>query len=114
MRGASALAAGLLSYLGYDAARSPLLDPNVCDLLGLAGALLADHGTATTGLAEAKIATARPGDAPRGQIAPQAPLWNDLEPVIRQIVANRRWPGRSSTRCSSRRPRSSAGGSPTS
>jgi hypothetical protein len=110
VRGASALlgprvatshafAAGPLSYFGYDTSQSPLLDmvygwsqllrdPNIRDLLGLADTLLASHGPAAARLVEAGVATARLGDAhPEAQIAPNAPLWDDMMPVLRQIVA---------------------------
>jgi len=117
-RPAARFAAGPLTYLGHDAVHSPLLDlvygwaqllrdPNVRDLLGLADALLADHGAATARLAEAAIATARLGDA-------QAPPWDDLVPVIRQIVASPALVRAPLDALQQPRPRSSAGGSPTS
>ncbi|HEX2690189.1 MAG TPA: hypothetical protein VHN14_26420 [Kofleriaceae bacterium] len=88
-----------LPYLGYDTTQSPLLDmtygfaqllrdPNVRDLLGLADTLLADHDAAVARLIEAAIATARIGDAhPEAQILATAPMWDDLMPLVRQIVA---------------------------
>jgi hypothetical protein len=94
-----AFAAGPLSYFGYDTTQSPLLDmvygwsqllrdPNVRDLLGLGDALLATHAAAAARLVEAGVATARLGDAhPEAKIAANAPLWDDMMPVLRQIVA---------------------------
>lgn len=94
-----AFAAGALGYRGYDVTRSPLLDmtygfaqllrdPGARDLLGLADALLGDHEPAAARLVEAAIATARLGDRhPEAQILAGAPLWDDLMPVLRQIVA---------------------------
>ncbi|HSR98179.1 MAG TPA: hypothetical protein VLM79_14070, partial [Kofleriaceae bacterium] len=91
--------AGPLAYRGYDVTRSPLLDvaygysqllrdPNVRDLLGLADTLLASHEPALARLVEAAITTARLGDAhPEAAILASAPLWDDLMPVVRQIVA---------------------------
>jgi hypothetical protein len=88
-----------LAYRGYDVTQSPLLDmaygwtqllrdPNARDLLGLADTLLADHAPATARLVEAAIATARLGDAhPEAQILATAPLWDDVMPIVRQIVA---------------------------
>src|SRR5262245_44939446 len=94
-----AFTAGPLSYFGYDTTQSPLLDmiygwsqllraPTVRDLLGLGDALLAPPAPAAARLVEAGVATARLGDAhPEAQIAANAPLWDDLMPVLRQIVA---------------------------
>ncbi|HET9621715.1 MAG TPA: hypothetical protein VFP84_10130 [Kofleriaceae bacterium] len=89
-----------LAYQGYDPARSPLLDmiyaysqllrdPNVDDLLVLGDHLLADHQPTAARLIEAAVATSRLGDAhPEAQIVPSAPLWDDMMPVIQQIVAD--------------------------
>lgn len=111
VRGASALlgpramathafAAGPFTYLGYDTTHSPLLDllygwsqllrdPNVGDLLALGKTLLADHSAAAARLVEAAITTARFGNAhPEAQILPNAPLWDDMMPIVRQILAN--------------------------
>ncbi|HZJ64293.1 MAG TPA: hypothetical protein VFD36_12305, partial [Kofleriaceae bacterium] len=109
-RGASALlgprvmtsrtfAAGPLAYRGYDTTRSPLLDmtygwtqllrdPTIRDLLALGDTLLASHEPAAARLVEAAITTARLGDAhPEAAILASAPLWDDLMPVLRAIVA---------------------------
>jgi hypothetical protein len=87
-----------LTYQGYDLTQSPMLDmmygwtqllgdPNVDDLLALADTLLANHAPTTARLIEAAIATSRLGDAhPEAQIVARAPLWDDMLPVIRQIV----------------------------
>lgn len=110
MRGASALlgprvpatrafAAAPFTYLGYDTTQSPLLDllyawsqllrdPNIGDVLDLAETLLADHGAASARFLEAAITTARLGDAhPEAQILPGAPMWDELMPIVRQILA---------------------------
>jgi hypothetical protein len=90
---------GTLSYQGYDLTQSPLLDmlygwsqllrdPHAPDLLGLADTLLANHTPATARLIEAAIATSRLGDAhPEAQIVASAPMWDDMMPVLRQILA---------------------------
>jgi hypothetical protein len=94
-----AFTAGAFAYRGYDTTRSPLLDmaygwtqllrdPNIRDLLALADTLLAGHEAATARLVEAAVATARLGDThPEAAILADAPLWDDLMPVLRQIVA---------------------------
>ncbi len=110
MRGASALlgprvmatrafAAAPFSYLGYDTTQSPLLDmlygwsqllrdPNIGDTLDLGETLLADHSAASARFLEAAITTARLGDAhPEAQILPGAPMWDELMPIVRQILA---------------------------
>ncbi|HEX3759428.1 MAG TPA: hypothetical protein VHW23_12015 [Kofleriaceae bacterium] len=110
MRGASALlgprvmatrafTAAPFPYLGYDTTQSPLLDllygwsqllrdPNVGELLDLAQTLLADHSAASARFLEAAITTARLGDAhPEAQVLPGAPMWDELIPIVRQILA---------------------------
>jgi hypothetical protein len=110
MRGASALlgprvtatrafTAAPFTYLGYDTTQSPLLDvlygwsqllrdPNIGDVLDLGEALLADHSAAAARFFEAAITTARLGDAhPEAQILPGAPMWDELMPIVRQILA---------------------------
>jgi hypothetical protein len=94
-----AFTAGALAYRGYDTTRSPLLDmtygftqllrdPNIRDLLALGDTLLASHEPAVARLVEAAITTARLGDAhAEAAILASAPLWDDLMPVLRQIVA---------------------------
>jgi hypothetical protein len=110
MRGASALlgprvtatrvfSAGPFPYLGYDTTQSPLLDvlygwsqllrdPNIGDVLDLGETLLADHSAAAARFIEAAITTARLGDAhPEAQILPSAPMWDELMPIVREILA---------------------------
>jgi hypothetical protein len=110
MRGASALlgprvtttrafSAAPFTYLGYDTTQSPLLDvlygwsqllrdPNIGDTLDLGETLLADHSAAAARFVEAAITTARLGDAhPEAQILPNAPLWDEMMPIVRQILA---------------------------
>ncbi len=89
----------MLAYQGYDLTQSPLLDmtygymqllrdPNVRDLLALTDTLLAQHAPAAARLVEAAIVAARAGNNhPDAQIDPHAPLWDDMVPVIRQILA---------------------------
>jgi hypothetical protein len=109
LRGASALlgprvpanrafAVGPLSYLGHDAVRPPLLDmvtagPScsatpaaTCSAWPMRCSLATASPPRAPG--GAAIATARPGEAQaEAQIAPQAPRWNDLVPVICQVRA---------------------------
>jgi hypothetical protein len=111
MRGASALLgprisatrtydnAETLEYRGYDLEQSALLDmvygflqvlrsPQIDDILALARTLLVDHQPEVARLTEAMIATARVGDAhPEASIPADAPLWDDLIPIIRQVLA---------------------------
>jgi hypothetical protein len=87
-----------LTYQGYDTTQSPLLDmtygwtqllrdPNVRDLLALADTLFANHEAATARLVAAAIAAARTGDAhPEAKILATAPIWDDLMPLVRQIL----------------------------
>jgi hypothetical protein len=89
-----------LAYRGYDLSQSALLDmaygyltvlkdPNIYDTLFLARTLVVDHEAETARLAEAVIQAARKGDAhPEAQIPADSPLWDDLIPVMRQIVNN--------------------------
>ncbi len=88
-----------LTYRGYDTATSPLLDmtygylqllrdPAIQDTLALAQTLLSTREAEVARLVEAFVAAARKGDAhPEAVIPPEAPLWDDLVPVIRQILA---------------------------
>lgn len=88
-----------LTYRGYDTATSPLLDmtygylqvlrdPSIQDTLALAQVLLTTREAELARLTEAFIAAARKGDNhPEAAIDPDAPLWDDLTPVIRQILA---------------------------
>jgi hypothetical protein len=88
-----------LTYRGYDTATSPLLDmsyaylsilrdPAINDTLALAQVLLQTKEPEVAQLAEAIISAARKGDGhPEAIIPADAPLWDDLIPVIRQILA---------------------------
>ncbi|MBZ0235210.1 MAG: hypothetical protein K8M05_22975, partial [Deltaproteobacteria bacterium] len=88
-----------LEYRGYDTTDSPLLDmsyaylsilrdPAIGDTLALANVLLSTREAEVAQLAEAIISAARKGDShPEAVIPPDAPLWDDLVPVIRQILA---------------------------
>jgi hypothetical protein len=110
MRGASALlgpramatrafSAAPFSYLGYDTTQSPLLDliygwsqllrdPSIGDFLDLGETLLADHSAAAARFLEAAITAARLGDAhPEAQILASAPMWDEMMPIVRQILA---------------------------
>lgn len=87
-----ALGAGMVSI-------SPLLDiahglfqyardPNIYDTLALARRLLTQNQPQLAQLTEALIATARKGDAhPEAQILVNAPMWDDMVPLIAQITA---------------------------
>ncbi len=89
-----------LTYRGYDLEQSALLDMlygflqvlrsgQIYDILGLAKTLVVDHPAETARLAEALISSARFGDMhPEAVIPADAPLWDDLIPVIRQVLAN--------------------------
>lgn len=91
---------GSLTYRGYDVATSPLLDmvygflqvlrdPAVYDLLDLARTLIVDHEPEVARLAEALIRAARMGDLhPEAVIPEEAPLWDDLVPVIKRVLDN--------------------------
>ncbi|MBZ0235254.1 MAG: hypothetical protein K8M05_23195, partial [Deltaproteobacteria bacterium] len=88
-----------LEYRGYDTTDSPLLDmtfaylsilrdPAINDTLALASVLLSTREAEVAQLAEAIISAARKGDShPEAVIPPDAPLWDDLIPVIRQILS---------------------------
>ena len=89
-----------LTYRGYDTAQSPLLDmgyaytqllrdPNIVDTLALGRELVQNREAELARLAEAVIVAFRKGDNhPEATVAADAPLWDDLVPVLRQIVAN--------------------------
>jgi hypothetical protein len=88
-----------LEYRGYDLSQSGLLDmlygystmlrdPNIYDTLQLGRSLVVDHQPQAAQLIEAMIAAARKGSAhPEAQIPAGAPMWDDMMPVIRQILA---------------------------
>jgi hypothetical protein len=89
-----------LTYSGYDTANSPLLDmayayaqllldPNTDDTLALAEQLFGAHQSATARLVEDAIVAARTGDAhPEAQILADAPFWDDMRPLVQQILAD--------------------------
>jgi hypothetical protein len=63
-------------------------DPGVYDVLALTRRLLSTNQPELARLTEAIIATARKGDAhPEAQILATAPLWDDLNPLLVQILA---------------------------
>ncbi len=88
-----------LTYRGYDVATSPLLDmtygylsmlrdPAITDTLALATTLLSTREADVARLAEVFISAARKGDNhPEAVIPATAPMWDDLIPVFRQILA---------------------------
>ncbi len=88
------------SYRGYDVAGAPLLDmlfgylqvvrdPAIYDLLDLARTLLVDHEPEVARLAEVIIRARRMGDQhPEAVIPADAPLWDDLVPVIKRVLDN--------------------------
>ncbi len=93
----------VLAYQGYDTTQAPLLDlayafttllrdGNTDNVLALALQLFSPAHVATTArLAENAIATARLADAhAEAQIAPNAPLWDDLRPILQRIAAKPR------------------------
>jgi hypothetical protein len=87
-----------LDYRGYDLTQSAMLDmlygystllrdPNIYDTLILARTIVVDHQDAGAELAEAVITAARKGDAhPEAQIPTDAPMWDDMIPVLRRIA----------------------------
>jgi hypothetical protein len=106
LRGASALLGrresvtdGDLTYLGYDTTESALLDllhgflslltySGMDEVLGLSRQLLIDHPPEAARLIESLIDAADLGDRhPEAQLEPDAPLYDDLVPVINQILA---------------------------
>lgn len=89
-----------LAYTGYDRTQSPMLDlayayltllrdQNTQNVLSLAQQLFAPAHVATTArLAEDAIEIARLGDQhPEAQILANAPLWDDLRPILQRIAA---------------------------
>lgn len=90
-----------LAYTGFDVAHSPLLDlayafsqllrdPLIDDTLALGDQLFSEaHRAATARIIEAAIATARLADAfPEANILANAPLWDDLRPLLQKITAD--------------------------
>ena len=62
-------------------------DPGIYDTLALARRLITTNQPELARLTEAMVATARKGDAhPEAQVLANAPLWDDLTPVIQRIV----------------------------
>jgi hypothetical protein len=112
MRGASALVGPrvtatktyangeTLEYRGYDTAASPLLDltygfaqllrdPAILDTLALGRELVTNREAELSRLVEAMVVAFRKGDAhPNAGVPADAPLWDDLIPIIRQLAAN--------------------------
>lgn len=88
-----------LTYRGYDLSSSPLLDmaygylsilrdPAIADTLALARVLISTREAEMARLTEALITAARKGDNhPEAVIPPDAPLWDDMLPVVQQILA---------------------------
>jgi hypothetical protein len=63
-------------------------DPGIYDVLALARRLMAQNQGEIARLTEAIIATARKADVhPEAQILATAPLWDDLNPLLVQILA---------------------------
>lgn len=63
-------------------------DPNIYDTLALARRLLSQNQPQLARLTEALIATARKGDVhPEAMLLANAPLWDDMVPIIAQITA---------------------------
>jgi hypothetical protein len=89
-----------LAYTGYDTSDAPLLDiayafiqllgdANADDTLALAAQLFSSHQAMTARLVENMIATARLGDMfPMAQILDNAPLWDDMRPLLAKITAD--------------------------
>jgi hypothetical protein len=89
-----------LAYRGYDTTNAPLLDmayaftqllrdPSITDTLALSDQLFGAHQAATARLLEAAITAARLGDAhPEAEILADAPLWDDMWPLLQRITAN--------------------------
>lgn len=89
-----------LEYRGYDDTASPLLDltyafaqllrdPGIVDTLALGRELARNREAELSRLVEAMIVAVRKGDAhPEAGVPADAPLWDDLIPIIRQIAAN--------------------------
>ena len=88
-----------LTFRGYDPSKPmPLLDmsyaylqllrdPAIYDTLALARTLISNNEQDVARLAEAVIGAARKGDShPEAVIPPNAPLWDDLTPVVKQIL----------------------------
>lgn len=89
-----------LAYNGYDRTQSPMLDmlyayltllrdQNTQNVLALGKQLFsAAHVATTARLTEDAIEIARLGDAhPEAQILADAPLWDDLRPILQRIAA---------------------------
>jgi hypothetical protein len=88
-----------LDYRGFDVGRAALLDmihgylqvlrdPAIDDVLALTETLLRDHEPEVARLAEAVISASRLGDGhPGAVLEPGSPLWDDLMPVLQDIVA---------------------------
>jgi hypothetical protein len=89
-----------IDYRGYTPAQAPLLDmihayltllddPNIADTLSVSRHLLVDHEPEASRLLEAILTVADLGKShPEAQIVPGSPLYDDMVPVINQILAN--------------------------
>ncbi|MFT3692725.1 MAG: hypothetical protein QM831_06270 [Kofleriaceae bacterium] len=89
-----------LTYQGYDTSDAPLLDlaygfsqllrdSLADDTLALAQQLFTSHESVMARLTEDMILTARLGDMfPDAQIADNAPLWDDMRPLLQKITAD--------------------------
>lgn len=87
-----------IEYLGHDTSASPLLDmvygylqvlryPQIVEVLALSRQLFTTREAEVSRLVEAVIQAARLGDLHPGlALDPQSPLWDDLIPVLRDIV----------------------------
>ena len=87
-----------IEYRGYDSSASPLLDvlygydvlltdPNIYDTLELTRRLFTDHDAQAARLIEALIDTSRVAAMfPDAQLEPGAPLYDDLMPVLQDIL----------------------------
>jgi hypothetical protein len=87
-----------IEYRGYDTSDAPILDmvhgylslmtdPNIYDVLALSREIFTNHEQSIARILEALVDTARVGDAhPEAVIPTTSPLFDDLVPVIRQIL----------------------------
>jgi hypothetical protein len=90
----------IVTFRGFDNNQSALLDlvhgylavlrdPAINDTLGLLQNLLTNRQPQVARLAEAVVVAARKADAhPEATVLTNAPLWDDLVPLLRRVVAN--------------------------
>lgn len=88
-----------IQFRGYDATQAPLLDlvraytellndPNLPDTLSVSRQLIASHQPEAARLLEAILTVADLGKShPEAQLVPGTPLYDDLVPIINQILA---------------------------